>query len=464
MQRIRTALFVDFDNLFGGLHDRDAALAFALAERPAEWLAELARRELGDDQGREFVVCRCYLNPAGWLADERHGNEQGRLYLQRYRPAFTRAGFEVVDCPNLTSASKNAADIRIVIDALDVLADGFTDEFVLASGDADFTPLLYRLRSFDKRIVVAAASAPASAYASVATSVFDVAELLVPLLESSEGGPAAPRSSGSMLPGSPPQRLHVAGDDTSALERSATASDEREPTGREAQARATKLIVQTVAGSAGAVHLSNLGVMLRRACGSVIDDSNWFGQGSLGGFVRSMAAEHSLQVHGYYVWDPARHEGPDQTTPSGLPRPIVPESVQKVCLAAGLPLLDSECWRVLFDLLAEYANTHELSVNECAVWTRDRLALAGMLVGRREVVAVVVAALEQGPSGTNELPTKPEVIRARVLASSLARLRSSSSTRLSDAERQDVERWLSGAGTDSGWSASLQNRTPRAAP
>jgi hypothetical protein len=42
------------------------------------------------------------------------------LYFSKFRPALTDAGFEVVDCPRLPH-TKNGADIRLVIDAVEAL-------------------------------------------------------------------------------------------------------------------------------------------------------------------------------------------------------------------------------------------------------------------------------------------------------------------------------------------------------
>ncbi|MFC7739549.1 NYN domain-containing protein, partial [Roseomonas sp. GCM10028921] len=66
--------------------------------------------------------------------------------------AFQAAGFEVVDCPRL-ARMRNAADLRIALDAMELLAWPATriDEFTLISTDSDFVPLLLRLRAADRR-------------------------------------------------------------------------------------------------------------------------------------------------------------------------------------------------------------------------------------------------------------------------------------------------------------------------
>ncbi|MEM8932551.1 MAG: NYN domain-containing protein, partial [Acidobacteriota bacterium] len=68
-QRIRTALFVDFDNIFISLqrHQPDAAQLFARGpDRWLKWLENdgpMAYPELGDSVGRRVLVRRCYINP-----------------------------------------------------------------------------------------------------------------------------------------------------------------------------------------------------------------------------------------------------------------------------------------------------------------------------------------------------------------------------------------------------------------
>ena len=62
-----------------------------------------------------------------------------------------------MDCPTLTAAGKNSADIHMVIAILDLLADPtHFDEIILMSSDADFTPALARIRRCDRRTVVVA--------------------------------------------------------------------------------------------------------------------------------------------------------------------------------------------------------------------------------------------------------------------------------------------------------------------
>ncbi len=162
------AILVDFDNVFTRLWERDVELAIRFASDPARWLKALTRSSSGEK--RRWLVARCYLNPSGWVSDP--GEPGGRLRFYKLRPAFVEAGFEVIDCPPVTRGAKNAADIRIVMDVLDLL-DRRTrfDEFVFVSGDSDFTPLLHRLRGEDRLTAIVAPGGLAAAYASVADRV-----------------------------------------------------------------------------------------------------------------------------------------------------------------------------------------------------------------------------------------------------------------------------------------------------
>jgi hypothetical protein len=63
-------------------------------------------------------------------------------------------GVDLVDVPPSTRAGKNGADMRLVIDALELCyAREHIDTFVIASGDSDFCPLAYKLRENDKRVI-----------------------------------------------------------------------------------------------------------------------------------------------------------------------------------------------------------------------------------------------------------------------------------------------------------------------
>jgi uncharacterized LabA/DUF88 family protein len=90
--------------------------------------------------------------------------EQGKVIFRRaycdwsrFREAKTNLhelGVELVDVPPSTRAGKNSADMRLVIDALELCyAREHIDTFVIASGDSDFVPLASKLRENDKYVI-----------------------------------------------------------------------------------------------------------------------------------------------------------------------------------------------------------------------------------------------------------------------------------------------------------------------
>jgi hypothetical protein len=64
------------------------------------------------------------------------------------------AAFELIEIPHLRMSGKNSADIRMVVDALDLCyTKGHVDTFVILSGDSDFSPLVSKLRENDKTVI-----------------------------------------------------------------------------------------------------------------------------------------------------------------------------------------------------------------------------------------------------------------------------------------------------------------------
>jgi uncharacterized LabA/DUF88 family protein len=90
--------------------------------------------------------------------------EKGKVVFRRAYADWTRfaaatqrlhdKGVELIDVPPSTRAGKNGADVRLVIDALELCyLREHIDTFVLASGDSDFCPLAYKLRENDRTVI-----------------------------------------------------------------------------------------------------------------------------------------------------------------------------------------------------------------------------------------------------------------------------------------------------------------------
>src|SRR5262245_2978906 len=76
---------------------------------------------------------------------------------QRYKDfkaGMHGASFELIEIPHVRQSGKNSADIRMVVDALDLCyTKGHVDTFVIISGDSDFSPLVSKLRENAKTVI-----------------------------------------------------------------------------------------------------------------------------------------------------------------------------------------------------------------------------------------------------------------------------------------------------------------------
>ena len=71
-----------------------------------------------------------------------------------YKRPFHEAGIELIDIPQRSYSGKNSADIKMVVDAMDLsYAKEHLDTFVLLSGDSDFSPLVSKLKENDKYVI-----------------------------------------------------------------------------------------------------------------------------------------------------------------------------------------------------------------------------------------------------------------------------------------------------------------------
>jgi uncharacterized protein (TIGR00288 family) len=123
----KIALFIDFENIALGVKDTsyktfDVQLVLA---RLLEKGKVVARRAYAD-----------------W---DRYGS---------YKRGFHEAAIELIDIPLKAYSGKNSADIRMVVDALDLCyAKEHVTTFALVSGDSDFSPLVSKLRENDKYVI-----------------------------------------------------------------------------------------------------------------------------------------------------------------------------------------------------------------------------------------------------------------------------------------------------------------------
>jgi hypothetical protein len=154
MRQLHSALFIDYDNVRSELERYDPTIAARFRSKTLLWLEALETHlPLPDGveaDARRIVSRRCYASPHR---------------IANYRRNFTQAGFEVIDCPPLTAHLKNSADIYIVMDIVEYLQRfPHIQEFIILSADADFVPVLNRLRKELKKSIIFTSYNTTSAY------------------------------------------------------------------------------------------------------------------------------------------------------------------------------------------------------------------------------------------------------------------------------------------------------------
>jgi uncharacterized protein (TIGR00288 family) len=121
------AVFCDFENVALGVRD---------AKIPTFDIRKVLERLLLKGN---IVVKKAYCN---W---ERY---------QDFKRGMHEAAFELIEIPHVRQSGKNSADIRMVVDALDLCyTKEHVDTFVIISGDSDFSPLVSKLRENNKAVI-----------------------------------------------------------------------------------------------------------------------------------------------------------------------------------------------------------------------------------------------------------------------------------------------------------------------
>jgi uncharacterized protein (TIGR00288 family) len=121
------AVFLDLENMIKGARD---------AQFPAFDIRKIFDRLL--PQGH-IVVKKAYCNFEPY---------------KEFKRGLHEAAFEMIEIPGRGQAGKNSADIRMVVDALDLCyTKDHIDTFVIISGDSDFSPLVSKLRENARKVI-----------------------------------------------------------------------------------------------------------------------------------------------------------------------------------------------------------------------------------------------------------------------------------------------------------------------
>ena len=126
-ENVNIALFCDFENIALGVRDAKYA-SFNITKVLEKLLLK-----------GSIVVKKAYCD---W---DRY---------KEFKASMHEAAFELIEIPHYRQSGKNSADIRMVVDALDLCyTKSHVDTFVIISGDSDFSPLVSKLRENNKYVI-----------------------------------------------------------------------------------------------------------------------------------------------------------------------------------------------------------------------------------------------------------------------------------------------------------------------
>jgi len=126
-ETVNMALFCDFENVALGVRE---------AEYPKFDIGKVLERLLLKGN---IVVKKAYCDWARY---------------KEFKGPMHEASFELIEIPHVRQSGKNSADIRMVVDALDLCyTKEHVDTFVIISGDSDFSPLVSKLRENNKKVI-----------------------------------------------------------------------------------------------------------------------------------------------------------------------------------------------------------------------------------------------------------------------------------------------------------------------
>ncbi len=504
-----SALFVDFDNVYLSLRRVNEDAAGRFARNPAEWMSRIAMGGLvrfkshQDYVRRRFAVARCYGNPGRVLVSR--GGPHDPHNFASVRTNFMIAGLEVVDCQPLSSQFKNGTDIKIACDIRDYLEHPTRfGEFIILSGDADFTPVLHHLRSHDRRTVVYANDSTADIYKAFSDGWIEEREMVAFLLDEtpstmmlSHDRTALPRaelsydgrrSHGQHIP-SPPalQALPPQHPAPSPADYAPAFAMPQEPAKRrlppshansavqslieDFQAIGQEildLVLEVVRSSEKPVPIAYLADRAQKILGHAKTlGTNWAGSGGFLNYLTATLPEGILVTDKppHFVYDPKRHRleervdlAPAQTAPQKLNRqPPPPEanssklaelqnSITRIYDACKAPPLPPSEYQLLFTLIATEVHERGFAPVKTAQAVVQRATQEGLRVALKDVSFVLDAVDEIDP--WLEHTRSPAAVARAYRDFVLAKCRHAG-VQLTDDEYQLVQVWF-GA---SQWSA-----------
>ncbi len=474
-----SALFIDYDNVYLALRNRNEEAASRFARNPISWTSQLLNGRLiksddGQTMRRRIAVARCYGNPAPWRQG-RNGPEDPNCFAF-VRHNFLRAGMEVVDCPKLTSQFKNCSDIRMALDIREHLNHQVRyDEFIILSGDSDFTPVLMNLRAFDRRRVIYTNEYTSPYYRAFCDSWIEEAELISYLSQAPQIGVA--EQSGhpgydnqpQALPFTPqkPALPHMHSVDSSGKRRGFNGDGAVQSLIADFKVitqEITQLVVEVVENSHKPVPLAYLADRAQKSLGQPKTvGTNWAGCGGFLNFLQQnlptslSISEKPPQV----VYNPARHSVREEAEKAPAIREIhiqaptvqpvtapqsnsskiadLQRSITRIYDACQAPPLPPSEYQLLFTLIAAEIRERGFRPDSTAQAVVIRAEDAGLKLAVKDVAFVLDAVDEVDPwlERTQSPAAVARAYRDHVLAKCNA-----AGVQLSDDEHQLIQVWF----------------------
>ena len=421
---MKSALFIDFDNVYSALRRLDLHYAERFARQPLDWLRwltdslPLPEHAPPGTSARRLLVRRCYFNP--------------HVY-QRFRPHFNRAGFETIDCPPMTTEGKTSTDIHMVLDMVDLLQhETRFDEFIVFSADADFTPVLRKLRRSDRRTTVLAVGFPSAAYQASADLLIDT-DIFVryALGENDDNDPSM------RMPMRPAVLLG------SAAPATTLPSQEPRTDPQDLRELATQVIRNEVASSDLAIPLARLASKLPMQVPG-LDGASWAGQGSFRRFVEILDLEPlklDWSHSGGYLYDPSRHARPQPpASKNSMLDSSDPQLLQQVCDATDAPRLTRAEFQGLWSAMAADLAEQPFHLRETGKRVRDLCRIAQCDISREDVNWVLRGLLMCGHQFGQGQDTPKQL--ATQMANNLEKLCNREELWLDESQRNAVHHWV----------------------
>lgn len=335
MEYVKSCLFIDFDNVYSGLENQSPVAARTFAANPELWLEWLENYgALTEDKTpRKVLVRKCYMNPQAFA---------------RFRPYFVKSSFQVVDCPPLTEQGKNAADIHMAVDMLGYLDHRIDyDEFIVMSSDSDFTPVLVKLREYDKSTFVVSTGFSSVAFRNSADIVMDQVGF-IDILESLQeaGGIEKPILSARKL-------------DEAAL-----------------AAEIAEFAKGMIKEHGNQIVSAGLASAIRSKYAKAAGIDTWFGKRKFSDFLLGLGIPN-LEI--------------DATVPGyvrigeGAPVEKAPACggfLERLHQILDVPVLPAETYSAFFEELKAYTSAHAYSLTECSKSLRDAMVKKGFPFSR----------------------------------------------------------------------------------